>query len=138
MRREDWIVDERSVRPAGKPDECFYCQAKVGEQHKSECVLRRRTVVVRMTIEHVIDVPEDWDASNIEFHRNESSWCANNAKADLDRVFDRADQDGATCLCGRVHYEYVREATTEDEAVNGVRVDVLTLPVPAPAPTTDP
>lgn len=31
MTRKDWTVGEYSVRPAGKPDECFYCGAKIGE-----------------------------------------------------------------------------------------------------------
>ena len=28
MTRKNWTVGEYSVRPAGKPDECFYCGAK--------------------------------------------------------------------------------------------------------------
>jgi hypothetical protein len=125
MKRDAWIVDECSVRPAGKHDECFYCQEKRGAQHKSDCVMRRRTVVVKMTIEYVIDVTEDWDAEAIEFHRNESSWCANNAVPELERLFEHTGKDGATCLCNRVHYEYVREADAKDEAQCGVFVSEL-------------
>lgn len=30
-------ADDPGIRPAGKPDECFYCHAKVGELHWPEC-----------------------------------------------------------------------------------------------------
>ena len=58
MNRQDWIVEQEGVRPAGTLGECFYCQTKVGDQHKAACGIRRRTVVVKMTMEYVITVPE--------------------------------------------------------------------------------
>jgi hypothetical protein len=125
VKREDWTVGEEGVRPAGKPDECFYCHSKVGDQHAAECVIRKRTVVVEMTIKYVIDVPEAWDESNIEFHRNESSWCANNARQELLELFDYVDKAGGSCLCDRVQYKYVREATENDEKDCGVLVTLL-------------
>lgn len=138
MKKQDWTIGQEGVRPAGKPDECFYCRNKSGEQHKADCVIRKRTVVVKMTMEYVIAVPEDWDVSNIEFHRNESSWCANNAREELTKMFEYIEKsreevvnpDGTTshgndvpCLCDRTQFEYVREATPEDEYANGVFVE---------------
>ena len=115
MKRENWPVGDFGVRPAGPPDECIYCGAKVGTPHSIICVIRERSVVVRATIEYTVLVPEYWEASNIEFHRNESSWCVNNMLDELDALPD--------CLCGRVEFEYVREASPDDETRDGVFVE---------------
>jgi len=69
-------------------------------------VCRKRTVVIRYTIEVTTDVPESWTPEDIEFHRNESSWCANNIVAELEAAY---------CLCNRTTAQYLREATPEDE-----------------------
>jgi hypothetical protein len=114
MRSNHWAVGPHSVRPAGPPDRCFYCDATVGDQHRMGCVIRSRTVVVRTTIEHVVKVPEDWDSEAIEFSLNESSSCADNVIRDLDRLLDRKEAVGS-CLCDCVTSEFVREATKSDE-----------------------
>lgn len=122
MKRTDWTVGEYSVRPAGKQDECFYCHAKVGEQHKENCVIRSRTVNVDFTIHMVIDVPESWDEEQINFHYNDGSWCASNLLSMLkyrDEVTDH-------CLCGIVDAKYMGESTEEDEErYDCCRVDEL-------------
>lgn len=114
MTRKDWTVDEYSVRPAGKPDECYYCGAKVGEQHKSNCVIREKTIVTRMTIDFVDSVPENWDKDVIDFHYNDSSWCASNI---LNRLEER---NNFRCLCDVASFEYLRDATEEDEEKWGI------------------
>jgi hypothetical protein len=49
---ETYIVTEKNgPRPAGPPDECFYCGQKIGQKHKSDCVCRDRSVMVRMIVE---------------------------------------------------------------------------------------
>lgn len=110
MKRNNWIVDDYGICPAGKPDTCFYCGAKIGTEHKKGCVLRRRTIKVQMTLEFVEDVPEDWEEDDINFHYNESSWCANNI---LNKLQYRTENVG--CLCDCVDFKYVGEATEEDE-----------------------
>ena len=115
MKRIDWTVGEYSVRPAGKPDECFYCNAKVGEQHKEDCVIRSRTVKVDFTIHMVMDVPECWDESNINFHYNDSSWCASNLLNEL----QRREENTGRCLCMITEAKYIGEATEEDEEEYG-------------------
>ena len=110
MKRTDWTVGEHSIRPAGKPDECFYCHAKVGEQHKEDCVIRSRTVNVDFTIHVVMDVPEFWDEAQINYHYNDGSWCASNL---LNRLAIREHSD--RCLCNIANAKYVGEATEEDE-----------------------
>ena len=110
MRRTDWTVGEYSVRPAGNPNECFYCHAKVGEQHKKDCVIRSRTVNLDVTMHIVMDVPEDWNEGQIDFHYNMSSWCASNLLTYLDHR-----EDSGRCLCNIIDVKYVGEATEEDE-----------------------
>lgn len=101
------VTPEHGPRPAGKPDECFYCDAPVGEDHKPDCVLRKRVVWVKSTIRYPVLVPSDWDQYAIEFHRNDSSWCYNNMVRELERLVE----DGRmSCLCNQVSTEYDREA----------------------------
>jgi hypothetical protein len=151
MRRETpWIVeaDDDGIRPAGPPDRCFYCGVKAGEgkTHLLDCVIRTRTVVVRAQVDYVIRIPESWTAADVEFHRNEGTWCANNGMNELDHIirhrvraaYEHAGEDVDSVLgsplaemgwsdaitwvdaCGQVAYLYVREATVEEEARDGV------------------
>ncbi len=48
------LVDKNDdgIRPAGKPDQCFYCQQKVGSEHKKDC---RKGVMDKYIIEAVKD-----------------------------------------------------------------------------------
>jgi len=117
MNRADWPVLEHGIRPAGPPDRCFYCKAQLGEQHGAECVIRSRTVVVRAIVEYVIDVPESWTPHDIEFHRNDGSWCSSNGIDEIGLINER--QGEGKCPCQIVKYEYVREASAEDEEFCG-------------------
>lgn len=121
MKRNNWTVGEYSIRPAGKNDECFYCHAKIGEQHKDGCVIRERTVNVDFTVRVVMSVPESWDEDQINWHYNKGTWCASNLLAAL---ANREDSD--RCLCGITEAKYIGEATEEDEERFGTcRVDEL-------------
>ena len=124
MKVENWLVTpENGPRPAGPPDRCFYCGAAIGSQHAESCVIRKRTVVVRATVEYVVTVPEDWDAHMIEFHRNDGSWCAGNGLSEIGRLAEYLDRDDAPeCGCSLATWEYVREASPEDEHACGVYV----------------
>lgn len=110
MKRHTWKVDLHSTRPAGKPDECFYCQAKIGDDHRKGCVIRSRTVMVRVSFDLIREVPEDWEASMVEFHMNESSSCADNL---IEEISTQAERLG--CACGVTEGVFLREATEEDE-----------------------
>lgn len=90
------LVDDDGIRPAGQPDECFYCNQKVGQPHKQDCVILNRKVKVRYSYEIEIEVPHFWDKETIEFHRNDSSWCADNS---LDDIEEYSKSRGG-CLCG--------------------------------------
>jgi hypothetical protein len=110
MKRTNWTVGEYSVRPAGKPNECFYCGVKVGEQHKEGCTIRSRTVNLDVTIHMVMDVPEDWSEEQINFHYNMGSWCASNLLSYLE-----IREENERCLCNITDVKYAGEAAEEDE-----------------------
>jgi hypothetical protein len=87
--------DDHGIRPAGKPDACFYCGSKVGERHGPDCAVVVKRVRVRYSFEFDISVPHHWTKETVEFHRNESSWCASNAIDELAKEFP---EDGP-CPC---------------------------------------
>lgn len=116
MKRAEWYVTEKDECPAGHKGECFYCKRPVGTPHDEECVTRHRTIVVRVMIEYVTDAPESWDAEMINWHYNESGWCAENISRELGRIAEHSKN----CMCCRTHFEYVREATAVDEARDGL------------------
>lgn len=117
MKRTNWSVGDEGIRPAGDPDKCLYCSEPKEGEHKSQCVVRQRTVVVKMTVEYTISVPEFWDKEQLEFHRNQGRWCSDNVYSELERLSEHAG-----CLCDFTHFEYVREATVEDETRSNVFV----------------
>jgi hypothetical protein len=106
------IIDN-GVRPAGEPDKCFYCGAKVldgGEvKHVTECVLLHKTVVLQMTINYVVSVPRHWDKYNVESHRNDTSWCTNNEINSLKEWAEKGN-----CYCMHADIKFIREATVAD------------------------
>jgi hypothetical protein len=102
---EKWPIvlkNDEGIRPAGNPDECFYCKSKVGELHKKDCVIVTKIVKVKYTFEIEICVPHSWDQDQINFHRNESSWCASNAIDDLVEFDNKVG-----CLCPYFEAEYI-------------------------------
>jgi hypothetical protein len=115
VKRENWpVTAESGPAPAGKPGECFYCKVPVGGEHAADCVLRKRTVVCRVSVVYVREVPEDWDARMINFHMNDSSSCAGNLLGEIDELRKRLDATGQ-CLCSFVSSQYLREASEDDE-----------------------
>jgi len=115
------VVTAEDSRPAGNPDECFYCRParKIGEDHQPDCVVPQRTWVVRYTIDIVRPAPRYWDAGSIEFHQNDGTWCATNLIDDIGDYF--VDPH---CACNQVTAEVLREADEEDEESLGWRGSV--------------
>lgn len=108
--RPDWpLVDphDDGIRPAARPDECFYCQQKVGQPHKAECVIVTRKVKVCFTVDLELDEPFSWDA--IEFRYNDGSWCADSLidmLAEATKVVrDDSGVGRGPCLCNVVPAE---------------------------------
>jgi hypothetical protein len=103
------LVDpnDDGIRPAGKPDECLYCKRKVGQPHKHDCVIVTKLVRVRYIVELDIEVPHYYTQHDVEFARNDSSWCANNAIDELAAAFRG---DGKECMCNSCRCEYLGES----------------------------
>lgn len=97
------VKNDDGIRPAGRNDTCFYCGSKIGEYHKGDCVVVTKKVKVRATIEYEIEVPHFWDNEQIEFHRNEGSWCSDNLINEL-QVIEKRNDD---CLCYYTEFEYI-------------------------------
>lgn len=86
------LVDDGGIRPAGPQDACFYCHQTVGNLHAPDCVTIVRDAVyavwqvtpkgerIRRIGTWTVPEPAAWGADDCEFHRNESSWCANNVR----------------------------------------------------------
>lgn len=107
------VTPENGPRPAGKPTECFYCHQPLGEPHKDDCLCFTKIVMVKVEITIPKVVPVYWTKHEIEFHMNDSSWCASNIVNDLERM-DEADEDNRHCLCNDFTGEFLRDATAED------------------------
>lgn len=80
------LEDDDGIRPRGAPDECFYCNRKVGEEHGPECVTVHKVVAYTvLDLDGVVvgtyerSEPYSWDADDCQFHKNESSWCKDNS-----------------------------------------------------------
>ena len=97
-------VDLDDVAPAGLPDECFWCNRKIGDEHCWECVKPKKTVRLRVTFEYDAEVPRSWDKDAIEFHHNESSWCLDNIKQELEEFFKKKPNTCHLCSSGNVEF----------------------------------
>lgn len=100
--------DMRSNDMNGHRTTCFYCKEPEGQPHKFKCVCNRRKVRVRYSWEVEAEYPASWGKDDIEFHMNESSWCADNALDSLDDLF--SDE----CSCPVFRGEFVREMGEDD------------------------
>ena len=104
-----FIVTEKAMGPAGPERRCFYCNQEIGAEHLSTCVLIRKKVLVRVTIEYPIWAPSDWTTEQVEFHRNESSWCASNLIDELDALYGHNAEGRESCLCGKAEYAHLAD-----------------------------
>jgi hypothetical protein len=103
-----FIVTKKAERPASiSHGICFYCGRPIGTEHLSGCVLIKKKVLVRTTITYEIEVPSEWTSEDIEFHRNEGSWCCNNMIGELEEIIKEDD----ICLCPITKSEYIRDTS---------------------------
>lgn len=108
------VTADHGPRPAGKPDECFYCHEPVGGDHKDDCVLFEKLVVVEVKFQFIRAVPAGFSDHAVEFGMNESSSCANNLLTELNRLYPKDDEFATQCLCGRAEGRVLRDATADD------------------------
>lgn len=99
--------NDYGIRPAGKPDECFYCHSKIGEPHKFDCVTVCRMVKLRATIDYEYPIPISWNKERIETYYNLGTWCANNLISDLKDYIEYIDEKNDSCLCSRCKIEVI-------------------------------
>jgi hypothetical protein len=96
--------------------QCCWCHATLGQDHEVQCVRRKRTVMIQVTLEVLVEVPEHWTEENINFYYGESSWCGSNIIPELKKY----EKDNR-CICDRYKgVDYVREATVKDEKRAGI------------------
>lgn len=69
-----------------------------------------RTVVVRTSIEYIVDVPDHFTQKNIEFLYTGSSHCTMNEIS----ILCESDSNEGDCNCLNQETVYVREATGND------------------------
>lgn len=89
--------DTRSNEMNGHRTTCFYCGEPEGKPHKFKCVCNTRTIKVRYSWETEREVPAFWEDHTIDYHMNESSWCADNA---LEELIKKYADDHGPCSCG--------------------------------------
>lgn len=132
---ESWpvvLVNDDGIRPAGLPDECFYCHQKVGQPHTFECVTVTCINCYGVYMEDANSVeisndptftvkvgtytrhdPVSWDDHDCNFHKNEGSWCADNAfdgiewnnliaKNNIDSLIEKGD----LCSCQLLQFRF--------------------------------
>jgi len=99
-------VTKKAKRPASKESKCFYCNQEIGDYHKDDCVLIRKKVKLRATIEYEVTVPSSWGEGSVEFNRNDGSWCASNLIDELKEI----DKEYG-CLCDFVEFKYLEDAS---------------------------
>jgi len=58
---------------------------------------------VRMTVEYVVEYPDDYTVDTVNFHRNESSWCASSALREL--------KVRGPCICPFTTFKCLEEVT---------------------------
>lgn len=100
-----WEVTKDDERPARPDGTCFYCWEPIGGKHKEDCVIPCRPVEIEVRIRLVEEFPVSWSEGDIEFSKNESTWCASN-------IIDRLEEIVKTgkCLCDVTEVKYIKEA----------------------------
>jgi len=67
-----------------------------------------KKVKVKAIIEYEIEVPDFYTKEDVEFQRNDGTWCASNMLQELTKLIKEED-----CICQRVKYEYIGESDHE-------------------------
>lgn len=99
-------VTSKAKSPSDSHDRCFYCRKSIGDYHDDDCVFIIKKVKIRMTVEYHVEVPAHWHKESVEFHRNDSSWCANNAISELEEL-----TKGDNCICAATSFEYLQDSS---------------------------
>lgn len=101
---KEFIVTRKATKPEGGLN-CCWCKEKVGKPHKETCPCIRKKIKLRVTIEYKTDTDASFNREEIEFLRNEGTWCASNA---LDEIHKSL---AGECLCGKAKFEYLGDTS---------------------------
>lgn len=101
--------NDYGIRPAGEPDECFYCGSKVGEPHKFNCAVVCKMTKLRATIDFEYPIPISWNKERIDFHYNLGTWCSNNIVDVLKEYIEYIGENDEDCLCQHCKIEVIED-----------------------------
>ncbi len=73
-----------------------------------------KKIRVRLTFEIEDEVPDHWDASMVDFHYNDSSWCSDNIVPHLVEYMKAREAEGG-CLCSDFHGEQIVEEANDEK-----------------------
>ena len=82
------------IRPAGKQDECFYCNSKIGEKHQSDCHMISKRVLVKIAYEIEIVIPAKWSKEDVNHYYNEKY--TNNGIGLIEEHIDKSKKETGT------------------------------------------
>ena len=102
-----WLVHHGGPGTRADPNQCFYCKQKTGEYHKADCVSVNKKVRIRVSWDIEVTVPMHWTKEDIEFHRNEGSYCSDNDIERLGDIFNERAHTG--CSCSSYECKYLGE-----------------------------
>lgn len=109
----DLVTPDNGPRPAGSPNECFYCHRQLGQLHEDTCVILQKKIRIQAVIEFDDETVRSWDTNMIEFRLNESSWCASNIIPLLIKELERINESDEECLCGSSSFKVIKEYNRE-------------------------
>lgn len=114
------VPGDDGIRPAGSPDQCFYCKSFIGQPHKPDCVCVYQKVQYRVHLnyegrqfagKYTRFEPHFWSVDEMHFMRNESTWCAGNSVDDIqwddseaNRIAEKLNE-GDDCPCPFIDFE---------------------------------
>jgi hypothetical protein len=89
------LKHDDGIRPAGRPDRCFYCGQRVGQLHARDCNVITKLIELKITatlpdgrVFHgswTLEEPHFWKPEDSESYKNESSWCGGNVLGEHNR-----------------------------------------------------
>lgn len=77
----------------------------------------QKHIVVRFSVDLVIEAPAKWTKENADFRFNDGTWCADNL---VDMMQETIDRMHGNCLCNFTTAEMLRDATDEDKKAQHV------------------
>ena len=123
VKQNKWptvLENDNGIRPAGKPDECFYCKQKVGQLHKQNCVVVTSILRFKVLLNnkevgtYERHEPYSQDLDTIMFRLNEGTWCADNCLDDVDWSDESAiktiedHRNTGSCTCPLLSFEFLQ------------------------------